>query len=81
MFGKIKGMGRAQLSFIGTVLYKQPHFQAMLDKNIFWHGYYLPYMDYSCNVPSFLGCLGKVRVKMMKNNSYYSYIYWKYFVQ
>lgn len=54
LFGKVNGMGKAMMSFLGTALYKKPHFQAMLDKGIFWHGYYLPYMDYSSNLPSYL---------------------------
>ncbi len=53
LFNSINGMGLSFFSFYSNILFKLPHFQAMLKLNIFYHQFYLPYLDYT-NLPVYL---------------------------
>lgn len=71
-------MATSRMSFVGTVFYRQPYFRSMLEMNVFYHSYYLPYMDYADSGPSFLAAYRELYSKIKKNNSLISYCKWRY---
>ncbi len=71
-------MGRTQRTLPALMLFKQPFFTAMMENNIFYHMYYLPYVDYSVNLPSCLSHYRDVYIKNLKrNNSWFEYRLWR----
>lgn len=80
LYSKINGMGNSVSNFVGTVLFKQPYFTTMMEQNIFYHMYYLPYVDYAVNLPAYLSFFRDEYLKKLKRNHWeLDYKKWRWF--
>jgi hypothetical protein len=80
LYSKINGMGNSVSNFVGTVLFKQPYFTTMMEHNIFYHMYYLPYVDYAVNLPAYLSFYRDEYLKKLKRNHWeLDYKKWRWF--
>jgi len=71
-------MGRSTTSFLGVVLYNQPYFTSMMEQNIFYHMYYMAYVDYAVSLPAYLSFYRDQYLKNLKrNNSWLEYKLWR----
>lgn len=67
------------MSFVAVILFKQPYFRSMQEQNIIYHMYYLPYIDYAVDLPSYASCYRDRFVPTLKkNNSMMAYALWKF---
>jgi hypothetical protein len=71
-------MGRSSMSFVGTVLFKKPYFTSMFEQNIFYHMYYLPYVDYAVSLPAYLSFYRDSYLeKLKRHHSWLGYKLWR----
>ena len=79
LYSKMNGMGRSTMNFMGTMLFKQAYFTSMMEQNIFYHMYYLPYVDYGVSLPAYLSFFRDEYLgKLKRNNSELEYKKWQW---